>query len=192
MNIDKGLIVVISSPSGGGKTTIINDILKDKKYKFVYSISMTTRQQRNGEINGKDYWFVKKNEFQEKILNNELLEHEEVHGNYYGTPKKPLQDWLNDGNVVLMDLDVYGAFSVKKYFPACSLLIFLKPPDLKSLEDRLRNRSTETQDQINKRLLRVPEEMRMGEQFDKVIINKKIADTVSKTKQLIIERISCK
>ncbi|MBN2410894.1 guanylate kinase [candidate division KSB1 bacterium] len=192
MNIDKGLIVVISSPSGGGKTTIIKELLKDKKYKFVYSISMTTRKKRNGEINGKDYWFVKKNDFQEKILNNELLEYEQIHGYYYGTPKKPLQDWLNKGNIVLMDLDVYGAFSVKKHFPDSSLLIFLKPPDLKSLEERLRNRSTETQDQINQRLMRVPEEMRLGEQFDKIVINKNISDTIHKTKQIIIERISFK
>ena len=192
MNKKKGLLVVISSPSGGGKTTIIKELLKDKEYNFVYSVSMTTRQMRKGEINGKDYWFVSNNDFQEKISNNELLEYEQIHGHdyYYGTPKKPLQDCLNNANIVLLDLDVHGAFSVKKIFPDSSLLIFLKPPDLKILEDRLKSRSTETEDQIQLRLLRVPEEMRMGEKFDKIVINKNIRDTINKTKQIIIEKIS--
>jgi len=192
VKIKNGLLVVISSPSGGGKTTIIKELLKEKKFNFVYSISMTTRQKRNDEINGKDYWFVNEKVFQEKILNHDLLEYEQVHHYYYGTPKKPILDWLNNGSIVLLDLDVYGAYSVKKNFPERSLIIFLKPPDLKSLVARLKNRKTETQTQINERLGRVPEEMELGEKFDQIIINKEIDNTVEKIKNIIIERKSMK
>ena len=120
----KGLLVVVSSPSGGGKTTVIKNILKDSNESYIYSVSLTTRAKRDGELDGQDYWFVTKSVFEQKIINHELIEYERVHDYYYGTPKKPIEEWLATGKIVLMDIDVKGALSIKKEFNKDSILIF--------------------------------------------------------------------
>ena len=130
MNVNKenGLLVVLSSPSGGGKTTVIKKILQDNHPDYCYSISMTTRPKRAGEEDGRDYWFVSPDEFQQKIKDDEFIEYEQVHDWYYGTPKSSITAWVNAGRIVLLDVDVFGALRLKKYFSEKALLIFLKPP----------------------------------------------------------------
>lgn len=174
----------MSSPSGGGKTTVIKKILETDPDHYVYSISLTTRPKRRNEVDGRDYYFVSKKEFEEKIKAGELLEYEEVHGQYYGTPRKPLITWIEKGYVVLLDIDVYGAQNVRKQFEK-ALLIFLKPPDMDVLVERLKNRSTESEEQIQKRLDRLPEEMKYATYFDHVIVNENLNDTVHKVKKII-------
>jgi guanylate kinase len=185
-----GLLIIISSPSGGGKTTIIKELLKDPELNAVYSISVTTRAPRDGEQNGVDYWFVTPEQFHTWMAGNKFIEHESVHNHSYGTLKQPILDWINTGRIVFLDLDVYGALSLKNIFADDALLIFLKPPDLPSLEQRLRNRSTESPIQIEKRLQRVAEEMELGEKFEFIVINETINNTVLQVKNIIREKLS--
>ncbi len=188
MNINKrGLIVAVSSPSGGGKTTIIKKILK-KDGPFIYSVSLTTREKRLGDVEGRDYWFVDQDTFVGKIKSGEFLEYEKVHGNYYGTPVKPIKQWLTKGLIILLDIDVHGAFSVRNQFPNDSLLVFLKPPSIKELEKRLTGRDTESQEQVQTRLERVPEEMELAKDFDHIVVNDSIDTTVDNILQIIKSR----
>jgi len=183
------LAVVISSPSGGGKTTVIRKLLQKKDRPYVYSVSMTTRQPRRGEKDGRDYWFVSKENFKQLIKDGELVEYARVHDHFYGTLKKPLQEWLNEGKIILMDLDVFGAEAIKKYFADQSLLIFLKPPDLEVLKKRLIQRSTEGKEEIEKRLSRVDLEMSYIDKFDVVVVNDDLEETVNKVDEILIDYV---
>lgn len=185
MDKEKGLLVVLASPSGGGKTTVIKNILKSDNDDFIYSVSLTTRPARDGEVNGRDYWFVSLDEFMNKVNNHEILEYERVHDWYYGTPEQPIRQWLKDDKIVLLDLDVFGALNIKKHFANSSLLIFLQPPNEEALIQRLKARSTETAAQIAKRLQRLPEEMSKAELFDVVIVNDDLKKTVQEIKKMI-------
>ena len=176
--------MVLSSPSGGGKTTVIKRILDMRPDDYVYSISMTTRPKRSNETDGVDYFFVFRDEFERQIQNGGLLEYENVHGYYYGTPRAPLNSWIETGHVVLLDIDVYGAKRVKAKFQN-SLLIFIKPPDEGVLVERLKNRSTESKQQIQKRLERLPEEMQQAEHFDHVIMNDDLSKTIDNVLNII-------
>lgn len=188
MNNNTGLLVAISSPSGGGKSTVIQRLIKDNSLPFVYSISTTTRPKRNGEKDGVHYRFVSELEFKSLIQKKEFIEYETVHDNLYGTPKTPIIHWIKEGKIVLLDLDVYGALNLKREFPDNSLLIFLKPPDLDTLNERLSGRLTETQKQIDKRLQRVPQELNQEKFFDVTVVNNELEDTVLNVKRLIINR----
>ncbi len=190
MKKERGLLVVLSSPSGGGKTTVIKKILEEGHPDYVYSISMTTRPIRPGEVDGKDYLFVTDEEFKKHIQAGDLTEYEKVHGWYYGTPKIKINEWLAQNKVVFLDIDVHGALRIKRQFGERAFLIFLKPPDEQALVDRLLNRSTETKEQIRKRLARVPEEMKMIDKFDAVIINDKLDDAVQQVKKLVQNKMS--
>ncbi len=176
---------MLSSPSGGGKTTVIKKLMQEDTSDYIYSISMTTRPKRQGEKNGKDYWFVTQHEFEQQQRAGNLLEAENVHDWWYGTPKAPIQQWVKEGYIVLLDLDVYGALTVKQQFGDKALVIFLKPPNEQDLITRLKNRSTETSEQMERRLQRVPKEMQKADEFDAVVINDKLGDTVNKVKQII-------
>lgn len=182
-------MVAISSPSGGGKTTVIKQLLQDKELPFVYSVSMTTRAKRNGETDGVHYHFVTDATFRELVERNELLEYETVHDHLYGTPKGPLLKWLKEGKIVLLDVDVYGALNLREQFPDDSLLIFLKPPDMETLIRRLKDRSTETDQQINRRLERVAEELSQEVKFDKTVVNNNLDAAVSKVKKIIKDKL---
>lgn len=186
MNNVNGLLVVLSSPSGGGKTTVIKYITHENS-DYIYSVSMTTRPPRDGEVNGRDYWFVSHDEFQRKIKNDELIEYEQVHDWFYGTPKAPIQEWLANGKTVLLDLDVLGALCLKKQLGDEVLLIFLRPPREEVLIERLKNRSTESIEQINRRLERVHLEMSKANEFDIVIVNDDLQDTIKNVKKIIHE-----
>lgn len=185
MNNNEGFIVVISSPSGGGKTTVIKKLLQKKDRPYIYSISMTTRKPRPGERDGKDYWFVSPEEFQQHIEQGDLVEYEKVHDHFYGTPKKPLQKWIAEGRIVLMDLDVFGAMEIKKLFPKNSLLIFLKPPNVEVLKERLSKRATEGSEELARRLARVDTELKYADKFDEIVINDDLDKTVKKVDKLI-------
>ena len=181
----KGLLVVISAPSGGGKTTVIRRVLASGNGDFTYSISATTRQLRVGEVDGQDYHFLSLEEFNRKKEKGEFVEWAEVHGNYYATPRTPIERWLNEGKTVFLDLDVNGGLEVKKYFNDSALLIFIKPPSVESLVQRLRGRKTETQHEIDKRLKRVPEEMHKSQRYDYQILNEDLDNTKTEILEII-------
>jgi len=180
----KKSLLVISSPSGGGKSTVARYLL-DKYDNIKFSISATTRKQRPNEIDGKDYYFLSKETFLNKIQNNELVEYEEIFGNYYGTLKSEIVHAKKQGQCLLFDVDVKGALSIKKIYPDDSLLIFLSPPEMKALEERLKKRSTETTEQINLRLSRAKMEMGLREQFDFDIINDNLNDTLNAVDRIV-------
>ncbi len=181
----KGLLVVISAPSGGGKTTVIRKVLASGNGNFRYSISATTRPLRAGEVDGQDYHFLSLEEFEDKKEQGEYVEWAEVHGNYYATPRKPIEKWLNEGKTVFLDLDVNGGLEVKEYFNDSALLIFIKPPSIESLVQRLRGRKTETQHEIDKRLKRVPEEMHKSQRYDYQILNEDLDNTKTEILEII-------
>lgn len=186
----KGLLVIVSSPSGGGKTTILNRLLNVNEFDFQYSISTTTRRPRTGEISGKDYFFISEQEFLAEIDKNEFLEWEHVHQYYYGTPKKSIERCLKEGKIILLDIDVKGGLKIKEKYPNQTISIFFEPPSMEDLVKRLKGRKTETQDEINKRLTRVPFEMQKKKFFDYIIVNDKIDGTVDKVIKIIKKNIS--
>lgn len=162
-------LIAFSSPSGGGKSTIVKKLLADFP-NFVLSVSATTRSPRSGEIDGTHYYFKTFAEFKELIDTNQLIEWEEIFGNYYGTPKSELAR-IGQNMCLIFDIDVKGALSMKRNYPNDSLLIFISPPSLEVLEQRLRNRSSDSEQQINYRLKRAEFEMSFQNQFDKIVIN---------------------
>ena len=181
----KGFLVVISAPSGGGKTTIIRKVLENRDTDFRYSISVTTRPRRINEQNGKDYYFIDAKTFEQKIRAGEFVEWAEVHGYYYATPKKPLDQWLEEGKIVFLDLDVQGGLEIKKKYRDAAVLIFVKPPSRQSLVERLKNRKTESDEQITKRLERFPVEMEQAKHYDYKIVNEDLEDTVKEVLRIV-------
>lgn len=181
----RGLLVVISAPSGGGKTTVIRGVLASGNGNFRYSISSTTRLRRPNEVNGRDYQFLSLEEFKDKRKNGEFVEWAEVHGNLYATPREPLDRWLQEGRIVFLDLDVKGGLEIKKHYKEAALLIFIHPPSLESLVDRLKERKTETQAEIDRRLKRVPEEMQKSKLYDYQILNEKLNKTTDEILKVI-------
>ena len=172
-----GLLVIISSPSGGGKTSIIHNILARYPKQFVYSVSATTRKPRPNEVHGKDYFFLSTEQFEKDINNDRFLEWEIVHGYYYGTPKKHIYDFITRDKNVLLDIDVKGAFAVTKKFTGNAITIFIVPPSIDELIRRLKNRKTDSNEEIDKRLKRIPMEMENSNKFDYIVINKTIIKT---------------
>ncbi len=169
MNQRKGKIFVVSGPSGAGKGTLIRALLR-KVPDISYSVSVTTRKRREGEEEGKDYFFVSEEEFKRMIENEELLEWAYVHNHWYGTPKKWVEDLISQGRDVLLELDVQGAIRVKEMFPE-SVLVFIKPPSRKSLIDRLKKRSTENEQEMKVRLETAEKELTMEDAYDYCIVN---------------------
>ncbi len=182
--MSKGILIVIAAPSGCGKTTIAKAIL-EKNPKMLFSVSATTRPMRNGEVDGKDYFFISKEEFKRRIEANDLVEWEEIYGNYYGTLKSEIERALAKGLIMLFDVDVKGALSIRKHFPEESVLIFIKPPSYKVLESRLKNRKTESEDTLRKRLERVPMELEQGGQFDFQVINDVLNKAIGDVNEIV-------
>lgn len=178
----KGIFVVISGPSGVGKNTIA-DALVEKGY-GIYSVSMTTRKKRHGEIEAKDYFFVTEEEFKRNINDNNFLEYAKYNNNFYGTLKSFIFDNINNGTNVIAILEVQGALNIEKIFPE-AVLIFIMPPDMKELERRLRNRGTETLDVTLERLKLANEEIKYSDKYDYTVIN----STVDKAVKEIIDII---
>jgi guanylate kinase len=179
----KSLLVVLSSPSGGGKTTICK-ALASRYPIFKISVSASTRKPRKNEVNGVDYYFLSEEEFFRRVKEQEFLEYENVHGYLYGTLKTEIKKLLEKGSSVLFDIDVKGALKIKKIFPE-AILFFIRPPSLEELEKRLLKRQTDTREEILKRLQRLPEEYAMADQFDYDVINDNLEETIEKIYQII-------
>jgi guanylate kinase len=180
---DKGKIVIISSPSGGGKTTICLKLLRANP-KWRFSISYTTRQKRQGEKNGREYFFVDRAEFIRLRRQGFFAESARVHLHYYGTPRAPLDKAAQKGGVILLDVDVKGAASIKKKYPQ-ALSIFIVPPSRAELKRRLRRRGTETKAQLEVRLKNALAEMEQYNRFDYIIKNENINEAVSAADHII-------
>lgn len=170
-------ILIVSGPSGVGKTTVCNELLARPEVTRV--ITATTRQPRGREIHGKDYWFYAEQDFQELLKNQYFLEHALVHGKLYGTPKQPVLDALSQGQFVLLNIDIQGAETIRAKQDLPLKTFFLVPPSLKELERRLRSRNTETEENIRRRLARAEREINQQENFDHVIVNSSVAEAVA-------------
>ena len=178
-------LIAISAPSGTGKSTLCEEIrIKIPEIKF--SISCTTRPRRDYEIDGINYYFLTDVEFMEKVKNNELLEYEEVHGYYYGTLSNTLNNAISSKELMLFDVDVNGAMSIKKKYPNNTLTVFILPPSIEDLKVRLINRGTDSQEVINKRLERTNKEMKFKDKFDTFMINDNLSSAVEKLNKIII------
>ncbi|HLF14466.1 MAG TPA: guanylate kinase [Bacteroidota bacterium] len=177
-------LIVISAPSGGGKTTIAGEILR-RHPTLVFSVSATTRPKRDYEVNGVDYYFLSREDFQRLIDGRQLVEYEELFGQMYGTLRKEVDAGLNAGRSVLFDVDVKGALSIKKLYGETAVLIFVKPPDLQSLLTRLENRRTEDTAALKRRLERVPLEMAEADRFDFQVVNDRLEDAVNRVDDIV-------
>jgi len=181
--VTQGKLIVISSPSGGGKSTVIQ-ALREKDSTRNYSISATTRLPRDGEQDGHDYHFITKEAFQKKIEKDAFLEWAIVHGHHYGTLREDIERDLISGKKILLDIDVQGGLKVKELLPE-SVLIFLLPPSLKILEQRLRDRGTEIDDVLEKRLEIAQREIEEADQYDYQVINKNLNETINAIEAII-------
>lgn len=178
-------LIVISAPSGAGKTTIAKRILAAHPEELTFSISATTRQMRTGERDGVDYYFLSRDEFVQKIKDNELIEYEEIFGNYYGTPVSEIDRATESKKRLIFDIDVKGGISIRRRFPDDSILLFIAPPSFEVLRERLSLRGSETPDTIDRRLSRAAMEMEMAKVYDHIIINDDLAASVQLTETLI-------
>lgn len=181
----RGYLVVISAPSGGGKTTVIRRLLEHREPDFMYSVSATTRAPRPGEQHGRDYLFLSVEEFMARAQEDGFIEWAKVHGNYYGTPKETVDSWLRAGKLIFMDLDVQGGINVKKQYGDRAILIFIMPPSPESLRDRLVGRNTDSPQAIQTRLDNAAAEMEMAKLYDHVVVNHNLDDTVAEVRTII-------
>ncbi len=166
---EKGLLLVLSGPSGSGKDTILTELEK-RESSVKISISMTTRKPREWEIDGVHYYFVTEAYFMRKLESGQVLEHAQYGGNYYGTPKNPVDTWLNEGKTVILKIEVQGAEKIRNLYPS-SVSVFLMPPSLKVLEERLRKRESEEEEEISRRMLTAIGEIKRSIDYDYYIIN---------------------
>lgn len=173
MDNEKGLLIVLSGPSGVGKGTVRKQIFDDPTTSYKYSISMTTRDKRDGEIDGVDYFFKTKEEFETLIQQDQFIEYAEYVGNYYGTPVQYVKDTMEAGHDVFLEIEVEGAKQVRKKFPD-ALFIFLAPPSLEHLRERLVGRGTESDEKIQKRVSDARKEVEMMNLYDYVVVNDKV------------------
>ena len=181
----RGLLIVLSGPSGAGKGTICKSLVEEMK-DIKVSISMTTRDPRGSEKDGVEYYFVSKEEFEEKIKNDELLEYAIVHNNqYYGTPKANIENDLNKGINVILEIDIQGALKVKDKIKE-ALFIFIVPPSMEELKSRLIKRNTETKDKILERFKTAYKEINEYKKYNYIVVNDKVESAVDKVKSIII------
>ena len=190
--MNKGKLFVLSAPSGTGKTTILKTLLKNNP-KWKFSVSATNRDPREGEIDGKDYIYMSNEKFDHAVKFGDFLEWEWVHGNKYGTPVGPLEDALDEGKIMLLDIDVKGGLTVMEEFPDETVGIFIEPPGdeipekLEILEERLKARGNEPPQLIVKRLKRFALEMEYKDKFHHHFINDKLNKTIEKIEKIIKE-----
>lgn len=186
----QGKLIIFSAPSGAGKTTIVRHLL-EKDLNLEFSISATSRGKRHNETNGKDYYFLSEEEFRSKIANNEFLEWEEVYkGTFYGTLKSEVERICQNGNNVLFDVDVVGGCNIKKFYGDQALAVFVQPPSVEELRNRLVLRSTDTLEVIEKRVAKAEYELTFASQFDFVIVNDQLDKAFAEAEKCIREFIN--
>ena len=181
--MNEGLLVVISAPSGGGKGTILKELFA-KDNNLVLSVSATTRSPRPGEEHGKQYYFLQKEEFEELISQGKMLEYAQYVGNYYGTPREPVEQWMAQGKDVVLEIEVQGGAQIKKLMPGC-VSIFILPPSMEVLEKRLRDRGTEEDATVRKRLEKAREEIPHAKDYDYMEFNDRLEDAVEDLRAIL-------
>ena len=181
---EKGILIVLSGPSGVGKGTVRSAIFSQGEQEFMYSISATTRQQREGEVDGVDYFFKTREEFERMIEQDELLEYTEYVGNYYGTPIDYVKKTLEAGNDIFLEIEVQGAMQVKERMPE-GIFIFLTPPNMDELESRIVNRGTDASPVIRKRMEKAVEELNLIRYYDYAVENDTVDHAVNKVLAII-------
>ncbi|UUX35535.1 guanylate kinase [Fundicoccus culcitae] len=181
----RGLLIVLSGPSGVGKGTVRSAIFENNPFNYVYSVSATTRKKREGEVDGKDYHFVSREEFEQLIQEDALLEYAEYVGNYYGTPIAKIEENLAAGKDVFLEIEVQGAMKVKQKMPE-GIFIFLAPPSLQELESRITGRGTDDASIIYERMQMAREEIDLMQHYDYVVVNDKVKHAVAKINAIIM------
>ncbi|MGS4715622.1 guanylate kinase [Streptococcus agalactiae] len=181
---ERGLLIVFSGPSGVGKGTVRQEIFSTPDHKFDYSVSMTTRPQRPGEVDGVDYFFRTREEFEALIKEGQMLEYAEYVGNYYGTPLSYVNETLDKGIDVFLEIEVQGALQVKSKVPD-GVFIFLTPPDLEELEERLVGRGTDSPEVIAQRIERAKEEIDLMREYDYAVVNDQVSLAAERVKRVI-------
>lgn len=184
--MESGKLIVFSAPSGSGKTTIVQHLLAQPELKLEFSISATSRPPRPGEVEGKDYYFLRLEEFKKKIKNDEFLEWEEVYrDNFYGTLKSEIEKIWAAGKNVIFDIDVVGGLDIKHIYPEQTLAVFVKPPSIEELKIRLKKRKTESDDKINMRVAKASIELATAPQFDYIIENNNLETALKEAYRLV-------
>ena len=187
MSYNTEKLIVFSAPSGSCKTTIVRHLLEQSKLPLAFSISATTRAPRGNEKNGVDYYFLSKEEFEQKIREGSFLEYEEVYpGLFYGTLKSEIERLWASGKAVLFDIDVMGGLTIKKTYPEKTLTVFVKPPSVEALEQRLRNRNTDSEETLQVRLAKSASELEKASAFDEILINDQLEEALRLAEALVI------
>jgi guanylate kinase len=184
VNVKRGKLIVVSAPSGAGKTTIVRTLMA-KYPSMLFSVSATTRPQRGAEVHGRDYFFLTKEEFERRIKDGELVEWEEIYGNYYGTLKSEVNRALHNGRIMMFDIDVKGGLSIKKHYPDDTVLIFIKPPSVEALHRRLLDRKTEDEATVARRMTRVPMELEKGNEFQYQVVNEDLKTALAAVEAIL-------
>ena len=183
--MQKGVLAVVSGFSGAGKGTLMKALLRDHE-SYALSISATTRQPREGEVDGREYFFLTREKFEQMIAEDAFIEYAQYVGNYYGTPKKYVEDCLSAGKDVILEIEVQGAMNVKKLFPD-AVTIFVAPPSAAELKKRLEGRGTETQEVIAGRMKRAQEEAELMDFYDYLLINDDLEESTRELHELIVQ-----
>lgn len=181
--MEKGLLLVVSAPSGGGKGTILGELFRrDENLRL--SVSATTRQPRPGEEHGRQYYFIGREEFQDMVEKGQMLEHAEYVGNCYGTPRAPVEQWRQEGRDVVLEIEVKGGAQVKRLVPDC-VSVFITPPSMQALEKRLRDRGTEDDATVRQRLATALVELEHAKDYDYVVVNDRLEDAVEDMRAIL-------
>ncbi|MCX7695560.1 MAG: guanylate kinase [Caloramator sp.] len=181
---NKGLLIVISGPSGAGKGTICRALL-EKHPEIKLSVSCTTRSPRQNEVEGINYYFISKDKFKEMIDKDEFLEYAEVYDNYYGTPRKNVERILNEGNDIILEIDIQGALKVKEKYPE-GVFVFIMPPSMEELKNRIKKRGSETEESLLKRFKSAFQEINYVANYNYVIVNDVVEDAVKRLESIIV------
>lgn len=183
-----GKLIIFSAPSGAGKTTIVRRLLEKHEDKVVFSISASTRSPRGAEVDGKDYYFISKDDFLHKVAKHEFIEFEEVYaGTYYGTLRKEVERIWEEGKSVIFDIDVVGGLRLKSKFPDKALAIFVNPPSLDVLKERLRGRGTDSEEKLQERFAKAETELSYADKFDVVLNNFDLETACQDAEKLVLD-----